>query len=47
MVIKKSNGSNYNLGGRDSLKSYRPDGQDIKLLDKFIYIILPQSQILR
>ena len=35
MTIKKSDGSNYNLGGRDALKSYRPDGQDIDLLDKW------------
>jgi len=35
MVIKKTDGSTYSIGGKDSLKSYRPDGQDIALLDKW------------
>ena len=35
MVIKNSDGSTYNIGGIESLKNYRPDGQDIPLLDKW------------
>ena len=35
MVIKKSDGSSYNIGGRDSLKSYRPDSQDKEVLNKW------------
>lgn len=35
MAIRKTDGSNYNVGGRKALQSYRPDGQDIKLLDEW------------
>jgi hypothetical protein len=35
MAIFKSDGSSYTSGGTDSLKSYRPGGQDQELFDRY------------